>query len=90
MIASAVPAPARLKADLMLLLVAALWGAAFVAQSVAGKHGLAFLYNGASFTLASLVLLPLIPKKTSLSKEQWKWMIAAGLLQNIHIHRKSY
>jgi len=74
------PQPSRLKADLLLVLVALIWGSAFIAQSIATKTGLAFLHNGASFVIASLVLLPLIKRSTVLPKGQWKWMLIAGFL----------
>ena len=46
----------RLKADLLLFLVAMIWGTAFVAQGIAGQYHIAFLYNGVSFILAALIL----------------------------------
>jgi drug/metabolite transporter (DMT)-like permease len=49
----------RLKADLTLLLVAIIWGSAFVAQRVAGQLGSVYLFNGARYLLAALVVLPL-------------------------------
>lgn len=70
----------RLKADLLLLMVAVIWGTAFVAQSVAGRYGLAHLFNGVSFLLASLLLIPFIPGGTKVTEEQWKWMFIAGIL----------
>jgi len=73
----------RLKADFLLFMVAIIWGTAFVAQGVAGRHGIAYLFNGVSFTLASLILIPFIPKETrgtKLTKEQWKWMLVAGVV----------
>lgn len=72
--------PSRLKANTLLILVAFIWGTAFIAQSVAVQAGLAFLYNGASFVLGGLALLPFAPKGTMLSRPQWRWMLAAGLL----------
>lgn len=49
-----------LKSDLLLLLIAAIWGGGFVAQ----RNGLEFLgpftYNGVRFALGSLSLLPLV------------------------------
>ena len=68
----------RLKADLLLFMVAIIWGTAFVAQGVAGRYGIAFLYNGVSFVLASLILIPFIPRGTKVAKEQWTWMFVAG------------
>lgn len=71
--------PTRLQADLLLLGVAFIWGSAFVAQSVASKAGLAFLYNGATFLLAGLVLLPIF-FRSKMEPGQLKWMAAAGFL----------
>lgn len=70
----------RLKADLLLFMVAVIWGTAFVAQGVAGRYGLAYLFNGVSFMLASLILIPFIPRGTKVPKEQWKWMFIAGIV----------
>lgn len=73
----------RLKADLLLFMVAIIWGTAFVAQGVAGRYGIAFLYNGVSFVLASVILIPFTPKGargTRVTREQWKWMIIAGVV----------
>jgi hypothetical protein len=41
----------RLKADLLLFMVAIIWGTAFVAQGIAGQYGIAYLYNRVSFML---------------------------------------
>jgi len=73
----------RLKADLLLFIVAIIWGTAFVAQGVAGRYGIAYLFNGVSFVLASIILIPFIPKGTrgtKITKEQWKWMLIAGIV----------
>lgn len=56
-----IPSPgrsARLKADLTLLLAAAIWGTAFVAQRTAAQSSGVFLFNGLRFLLGALVLLP--------------------------------
>ena len=68
----------RLKADLLLLLVAVIWGTAFVAQGIAGSYHVAYLFNGVSFLLAGLILLPLFPRGLKITREQWVWMSAAG------------
>ena len=68
----------RLKADLLLFLVAVIWGTAFVAQGIAGQYHVAFLYNGTSFILAALILIPFIPRRIKIPREQWLWMLAAG------------
>jgi len=73
----------RLKADLLLFMVAVIWGTAFVAQGIAGQYKVAYLFNGVSFMLAALILIPFIPKGTrgtKISKDQWKWMFIAGLV----------
>lgn len=46
----------RLKADLILLLVALIWGSAFAAQRAAAEHLDAFLFNGLRFLVAGGVL----------------------------------
>ncbi len=82
----------RLKADLTLLLVAVIWGSAFVAQRVAGQLGSVYLFNGARYLLAALVVLPLAMRvrRTGLlshasplyrmPREQYKWMFVAGFI----------
>lgn len=49
-----------LKSNLLLLLAAAIWGLAFVAQRVGMDHIGPFAFNGIRFVLGSLSLLPLI------------------------------
>src|SRR5512141_546508 len=77
----------RLKADLTLLLVAIIWGSAFVAQRVAGQQGSVYLFNGARYLLAALVVLPVALRarrnnhgSPGLSREQFKWMFIAGFV----------
>ena len=76
----------RLKADLTLLIVSVIWGSAFVAQRVAGQMGSVYLFNGARYLLAALVVLPLalnVGRASSpmrLPREQYKWMFIAGFL----------
>jgi drug/metabolite transporter (DMT)-like permease len=48
------------KDDLLLLLTAAIWGFAFVAQRAGMEHIQPFTYNGVRFALGSLSLLPVI------------------------------
>jgi drug/metabolite transporter (DMT)-like permease len=47
-----------LKADLLLLLTAVIWGFAFVAQRVGMDHMGPFTFNGIRFSLGALALLP--------------------------------
>lgn len=76
----------RLKADLTLLLVAFIWGTAFVAQRVAGQMGSVYLFNGARYLLASAVVLLFALQARRGSKpvslpapHQYRWMLIAGL-----------
>ncbi len=48
----------RLRADLLLLLTALIWGAAFVGQSTAMEHLGPFFFTGTRFLLAMIVVLP--------------------------------
>ena len=50
----------QLKANILLLLTAAIWGLAFVAQKVGAEHVGAFTFNGIRFALGSISLIPLI------------------------------
>ncbi len=71
----------RLRADLCLLAVAAIWGTAFVALRVAVDHLGPFLNNGLRFILAALVLLPFAARRRPrLSGWQWRWALVAGLV----------
>lgn len=70
----------RLKADLTLLMVAVIWGTSFIAQSVAAQYHLAYLYNGFSFLLGALILVPFLPRGQKISRVQWGWMAVAGLI----------
>src|SRR5215208_2858202 len=75
----------RLKADLTLLLVSIIWGSAFVAQRVAGQMGSVYLFNGARYLLAAVVVLPFAVRASRsssanyiISREQYKWMFIVG------------
>ncbi len=77
----------RLKADLTLLLVSIIWGSAFVAQRVAGQMGSVYLFNGARYLLAALVVLPFaaraiggLGQTRSITRQQFKWMFIAGFV----------
>jgi len=50
--------PERLRGDLILVLVALLWGTAFVVQRVAAGHMGPFFYTGIRFLLGGAILLP--------------------------------
>jgi drug/metabolite transporter (DMT)-like permease len=50
----------RLRANMLLLLTAAIWGFAFVAQRVGSQYVGAFTFNGIRFAIGSISLIPLI------------------------------
>lgn len=49
-----------LRADLLLLVAAAIWGSGFVAQRLGAEHLSAFAYTGLRFMLGAVLLLPLL------------------------------
>jgi drug/metabolite transporter (DMT)-like permease len=69
------------KADALLLLAAAIWGAAFVAQRFAMRHLGPLGFNGVRFALGALALLPLIPlRRLSNDAQRGRLYLAGGLL----------
>lgn len=62
----------EVKSVFILLLTAAIWGFAFVAQRVGMQHVGAFTFNGVRFALGSLSLLPVIYFFGKKSKEENK------------------
>jgi drug/metabolite transporter (DMT)-like permease len=54
--------PSVLRSDILLLLTAAIWGFAFVAQRVGMDYVGPFTYNGVRFALGALTLAPLLLK----------------------------
>jgi drug/metabolite transporter (DMT)-like permease len=76
-----------LKAELLLLLAAVIWGFAFVAQRVGMDHVGPFTYNGVRFVLGALSLLPLllIGRRSAPPSYSggWKPTLAGGLLAGL-------
>jgi drug/metabolite transporter (DMT)-like permease len=77
----------RLKADLTLLIVAMFWGSAFVAQRVAGQMGSVYLFSGARYLLAAVIVLPFAIRVNrasspleAVSPAQYQWMLIAGFV----------
>jgi len=76
----------RLKADITLFIISIIWGSAFVAQRVAGQLGSVYLFNGARYILAGLVVFPIawrarqVANLTYIPREQYRWMFVAGFL----------
>lgn len=76
------------KSNLMLLLAAAIWGFAFVAQRVGLEFVGAFTFNGVRFALGSLSLLPFIlyqrkAQKSSNTNETFIQAGKAGLITGV-------
>lgn len=75
----------KVKSNLLLLLAAAIWGFAFVAQRVGGKYIGAFTFNGIRFALGGISLLPLILYNNKSSKrdyniKQSKQVLKVGII----------
>ncbi|KUK72740.1 MAG: Putative permease, DMT superfamily [Clostridiales bacterium 38_11] len=78
----------ELRASLLLLLTAAIWGFAFVAQRVGMQYVGAFTFNGIRFALGSLSLLPVIiyfelknrDKEKEYNRDNLKLIVIYGFL----------
>jgi drug/metabolite transporter (DMT)-like permease len=70
----------RLKANLILFAVAVIWGTGFITQGIAATYQLAYLFNGLSFIVAAIILMPFIPRGRKKQPGAWKWMLVAGLI----------
>jgi drug/metabolite transporter (DMT)-like permease len=74
----------RLRADILLLLTALVWGAAFVGQSTAMEHLGPFFFTGTRFLLATLIVLPFAlaerAKGPPLRRDHTLLMITVGLV----------
>lgn len=70
----------RLSSDLTLLIVAFIWGTAFVVQRIAVAGLGTFLFNGLRFLLGALVILPLINYRQKVTRVQLRWILAAGAI----------
>jgi drug/metabolite transporter (DMT)-like permease len=70
----------RLRADMLLLLAALLWGSAFVPQRLAAPHLGFFLFNGLRFLLGAMILLPWVRLQQRPAKTFYYWASLAGIL----------
>jgi len=77
------------KADLLLLITAAIWGFAFVAQRMGMAHMGPFTFNALRFSMGALALLPLLGwqrrREGSLPKEAFHKLIWPGLLTGLSL-----
>jgi len=77
-----------LRADLLLLFAAMIWGSGFVAQRLASEHLDAFAFNGLRFTFGTLLLLPILAfapwpthvTRTSATRATWRGGFIAGIV----------
>lgn len=74
----------RFRADMVLLLVAAIWGAAFVAQKTAMDHMGPFGFTGVRFMLSMIVVFPFVlrehRKSPALHVFAWWKMLAVAVV----------
>jgi drug/metabolite transporter (DMT)-like permease len=70
----------RLRADLILLMAALVWGLGFVAQRLTAASLGVFLFNGIRFMLGALVLLPVARFKIHISRRNLPGVLLAGVL----------
>ena len=68
-----------LRADVLMLVTAIIWGSAFVAQTTGMDHIGPFLYSGLRFALGSLCLLPLMLRRQS-GEPKAEPLLTRGLL----------
>ncbi|WP_296178604.1 DMT family transporter [Pseudomonas sp. UBA1879] len=69
-----------LRADLLMLLTALIWGSGFVAQTAGMDHIGPYLFSGLRFALGSLCLLPLILRRPATGPRP-EPLLTRGLLQ---------
>ncbi len=70
----------RLRSDLILLLVALIWGTAFVAQRLGAVQSGIFVFNGLRFLLSALVLLPFIRFRVKVTRQVLPLVLLTGLV----------
>jgi drug/metabolite transporter (DMT)-like permease len=68
----------RLKSDFILLLIAIIWGSAFVAQRLAAQNMGFFLFNALRFFIAALFLFIMMRFRLSLPKKEWGLTFLTG------------
>ncbi|MBS4534747.1 DMT family transporter [Clostridium sp. D2Q-14] len=83
----------QLRANILLLITASIWGFAFVAQRVGSQHVGAFTFNGIRFAIGSISLIPLIfyfdkkdKKKESKTELTTKNIIIPGIIMGIALY----
>jgi len=72
--------PSRIKTDLMLLFIAAIWGSGFVAQKFASAEMSSFTFNGLRFLLGGILIMLGLRFRVPRRREEWGWIGLGGLL----------
>ena len=71
------------KADVLLLVAACIWGAAFVAQRAGMRHVEPMTFNGVRFALGTVVLLPMVVRRRRGAERRllagWRAVAGGGL-----------
>ncbi len=68
----------RIKADIVLLLVAAVWGGGFVAQRLGSQHVGFFVFGAARYIVGALVMLPFV-RRLDIPRKWLSWTILTGV-----------
>ena len=76
---------AQIRADLLLLLTALIWGFAFVAQRAGMEHVGPFFFNGVRFALGCLPLLPFVLRTTTPLASRFRVSLRGGLLAGLFL-----
>ena len=77
---------AQIRADLLLLLTALIWGFAFVAQRAGMEHVGPFFFNGVRFALGCLPLLPFVLRTTTTPlASHFRVALPGGLLAGLFL-----
>lgn len=86
-----------LRADLLMLLTALIWGSGFVAQTTGMNHIGPFLYSGLRFALGAVCLIPLLywrqwqrPQPAGAGRGQWAAGAAMGLALALGINLQQF
>ena len=64
----------EMKGNILLVITALIWGAAFVAQSVSMDHIGAFTFQGVRSLICSAVLVPVILALTAIKKKKGEYV----------------
>ncbi len=67
----------RIKADIVLLLVAAVWGGGFVAQRYGSQHVGFFVFGAARYVVGALVMVPFV-RRMNVPRKWLPWAILTG------------